>query len=134
MSERLLHEESKSLDRAAAMEADFLAGVAMLRGELHIRPAKGGTRDRLRIALAVADAYLHTIGAHARWDDVGGGRQVPLVLGEAKIVLRTPPAGSTLPDYDETPSTAEAVLVRLPGVSCQLPPRDVLHPLRGFGH
>jgi len=97
MSERLLHEESKSLDRAAAMEADFLAGVAMLRGELHIRPAKGGTRDRLRIALAVADAYLHTIGAHARWDDVGGGRQVPRGTRRSQNCLADPSGGVYTP-------------------------------------
>ncbi len=64
MSERLLHEERKSVGRAAAMETDFLARVAQLRDELHIRSAQGGTRDRQRIALAVEDAFLRTIEAH----------------------------------------------------------------------
>jgi len=54
-----MSEQTKPLSRAVAMEADFLAGVDTLRRELHIRPANGGTRDRLRIALAVADVF-HT--------------------------------------------------------------------------
>ncbi len=77
MSERLLlHEERKSGDRATAMETDFLARVAQLRDELHIRSAQGGTRDRQRIALAVVDGYLRTVNGHARWHELRGGRQV----------------------------------------------------------
>ena len=45
--------------------------MAQVRDELHIRSGKGGTRDRQRTALAVADAYLDTIGAHTRRDDGG---------------------------------------------------------------
>ncbi len=76
MSERLLHEERTSVDRAVAMETDFLARVAQLRDELHIRSAKGGPRDRKRVALAVVDGYLRTVAAHARWHEVREGRQV----------------------------------------------------------
>ncbi len=76
MSERLLHEERKSVGRAAEMETAFLARVAQLRDELHIRSGKGGTRDRQRIALAVVDAHLRTVAAHTRWHEFREGRQV----------------------------------------------------------
>ncbi len=77
MSERLLlHEERKSVGRAAEMETAFLARVAQLREELNIRSAQGATRDRLRIALAVVDGYLRTVNADAGWHELRDGRQV----------------------------------------------------------
>ena len=65
------HETTMIEGRAAEMQTDLLTRVAQVHDELHIRSGKGGTRDRQRTALAVADAYLDTIGEHARRDDGG---------------------------------------------------------------
>lgn len=46
--------------------ADFLAAVRDLRSALCIHVARGGERDRKRIAIAVADAYLRLDGQDPR--------------------------------------------------------------------